>query len=1332
MLNPVATYRVQLHKDFNFAQLRSAVDYLVQLGIGCLYASPVFEAVPGSTHGYDGLHPHRINPEIGSMEELKQLSQLFRDHGIGWLQDIVPNHMGFHPGNEWLMDVLEKGRDSKYAAYFDIDWKEKIMVPFLGKPLDEAIDSGEVSITQVEGKSFVKYYDQLYPLTGTTDAKQNYSPEELKALLDQQHYRLCSWKETDSHINYRRFFTINSLICVNIQDAAVFENYHKLIRDLVADGTFNGLRIDHIDGLYDPTEYLHQLRIMAGEDTHITVEKILQPGEPLPQHWPVQGNTGYDFLALVNNLFTRQQSAAAFTEFYQQLANDFSPLEQHVLVKKSQILYSHMQGELDNLFRLFKDSALVNKRAFASIRQDELKEAIAEFLIQCPVYRYYGNSMPLDQSEAGAIQQVFNKIRSQNSELSAAIDLLEQALLHLPHQGDEERNQRAAHFYRRCMQFTGPLMAKGVEDTLMYTYNRFIGHNEVGDQPASFGISKAAFHEAMAERQQHWPYSLNATSTHDTKRGEDTRARLNVLTDLPEAWFEQVSQWQEQHRDIKGIIDDNDAYFIYQALLGGWPMPGEDEASFKERVIQYLEKALREAKTNSNWTEPNQDYENAIKDFVSSLLEPASAFRESMEKFLGPVTDHGIINSLTQLVLKFTCPGVPDVYQGCESWDLSFVDPDNRRPVDYGQRAAWLDEIRSLDDENPFTSLWEQRHGGKIKLWLTHQMLQLRKQQPELFAQGEYIPLEVLGAYREHVIAFARKYRQQVYIIALPLHTAVIGTEQQTGPLSIDWKDTRVQLPPDVHADWEDVFSQERQKFKTDIPLVQAFNRQPFLLMKGRVLIKERSAGLLLHITSLPSPYGIGDLGPEAKAFADFLYRSKQKYWQLLPLNPTEGGQGYSPYSAVSAMAGNPMLISPELLAREGLLDHKELAKYRAENEGRVNYAALETAKEEMLNKAFWSWIKQDKRREFDEFRQKEAWWLDDFATFKLLKQLHHGKPWYEWKPEYKHREAQAIKKLEADHADELYRIAWLQFVFAKQWKELKNFCNERNISLIGDLPIYVSYDSADVWSHPQIFLLDKSGKALGRAGVPPDAFSDEGQLWGMPVFNWQVLKERGYDWWIDRVKRNRELFDLIRIDHFRAFAAYWEVPADAPTAKTGEWKPGPGSDFFNAIQDAIGELPFIAEDLGDVDETVFALRDEFVMPGMKVLQFAFGGDMPRSLHIPHNHSRNFIVYTGTHDNNTTLGWYKEADETTRQMLHRYADRHITEEDVHWILCRMAYASVARIAILPMQDVLNLDSWARMNTPSSAENNWAWRLKQDQLNKSVEEKLRQLVEMYNR
>ncbi len=1399
MLNPVCTYRLQFHKDFRFNDLEKILPYLQKLGVTTIYASPIFEAVSGSNHGYDGLNPHNINPEVGSLSQLHNISKQLKQSEMHWLQDIVPNHMAFHSNNKWLMDVLEKGKNSEYAEFFDIGWTGPIMVPFLGNSLDEIVAKDELKLVFEEDQLRLKYWDSSYPLQPLSyatllsyqdapnetiksfinqveslrqisDKKEfsakwkevalqfnslhkdntasafiqqcielvNNNKEQLHQLIEEHHYRLCHWQETDKQINYRRFFTVNGLICLNIQNEQAFEHYHKLIKELLADGVFDGLRIDHIDGLYDPTGYLHKLRNLAGSETHLTVEKILEPGEGLPTHWPVQGNTGYDFLSLVNNLFTNKNNEQRFTDFYEQLTDDTSSIHELVHKKKAYILFNHMAGELENLFQLFKASDLVDKRTFSAIRPDELKEAIAEFLINCPVYRYYGNSFPLSNEEASAIQDILNTIRNSNADLHNAIHILEDALLHKPPHNDEDRNKRTAHFYQRCMQFTGPLMAKGVEDTLMYTYNRFIGHNEVGDSPESFGITISEFHHAMKQRQKHWPYSLNATSTHDTKRGEDARARLNVLTDLADEWIQTVSEWKQENTFLKqnNSPDVNDEYFIYQSLVGAYPMLAAEEDDLPERLSQYLEKALREAKTNSNWTTPNTEYETAAKEFALKLLDKNGSFREGFQKLHDNIVDHGIINSLSQVILKFTCPGVPDVYQGCELWDLSFVDPDNRRPVNYEERRRFLEVIEATENKEQLISgLWNDRYTGQIKLWLVHTLMHLRRQQPELFSAGEYIPLQVEGAYKEHIIAFARRYKQASYVVVLPLHTAVICKEQQCNVLDIDWRDTKITLPEQTSSEWLHILSGFSDEHSGSISVQHLFKQIPFAILKGKQIVKERSAGILLHITSLPSAFGIGDLGKEAYHFADFLSNSGQKYWQLLPLNPIEAGQGYSPYSATSAMAGNTLLISPELLVKDGLLKDVDLNKLKLPKESRVNFAEAERVRRALFEKAYYNFNKKKKtglQTEFKVFAEEEQYWLDDFALFQQLKKNNEGKPWFQWDDAFKLKDEKALKEFEQQNAEEIDQTKWLQFIFARQWKQLRKYCNEQGILFIGDMPIYVSYDSSDVWSNKEIFQIDEQGNITGMAGTPPDAFSADGQLWGMPVFKWDVLKERKYDWWIQRLKRNIELFDMVRIDHFRAFAAYWNVPANASTAKNGEWKPGPGSDFFKVVEEVLGELPLIAEDLGDVDETVFNLRDEFNLPGMKVLQFAFGNDMPASVHIPHNHNSNFIVYTGTHDNNTTRGWYKQADDDSKKKLEQYVARTVNEEEVFWVMARMAYASIARIAVLPMQDVLNLDESARMNIPASATDNWSWRLTPGQINKTIEERLREWCWLYNR
>lgn len=903
MNNPVSTYRIQFHKDFNFDDFEKIIPYLVKLGVKTIYASPIFEATPGSVHGYDGVNPHKINPEIGTEEQLLRISKTLKENDIGWLQDIVPNHMAFDPNNPWLKDVLEKGQKSVYASFFDVPWtgkiyQGKVMIPFLGAELEDVIQNGELKIEFEEPRFVLKYYDSSWPIrlrsyvtilnAGKGEPNQsvqqlldtvkdiqtseepegykesfhefqlqlsalmkndiskgyiescineiNNNKELIQQLADEQIYRLCNWQKTDYKINFRRFFTVNGLICLNMQVPEVFQHYHKYIKELLDKGVFQGLRVDHIDGLYDPTRYMEQLRELAGADTYIVVEKILEPGEGMPSYWPIQGNTGYDFLSVVNNVFTNKQSEKQFTEYYKELVKDDRSIHQQLHDKKSYILHEHMGGELTNLHRLFSDMNLVAPEELEKVPEDLMKEAIAEFLIQCPVYRYYGNKMPLKKTEEENVKDILNRVVSSNEELAPAVHLLELALIQKPSEGNAEYNSRAVWFYQRCMQFTGPLMAKGVEDTLMYTYNRFIGHNEVGDSPEAFGDTPEQFHQKMIALQKEWPLSMNGTSTHDTKRGEDVRARLNVISDLPEEWFAAVNEWRKANEGLKqnGFPDANDEYLVYQTLIGASPMPGRDD-DFESRIQEFLQKALREAKTHSNWTEPNEEYEIGSKQFAVGLLDKSKPFWRSFEELHRKVADFGIVNSLAQTVLKYTCPGVPDLYQGTELWDFSLVDPDNRRPVDYEERQKLMNELEQqthAKHKNLMAHLWQNRYSAKIKLWLTHILLQIRKEHQELFSQGEYIPLSVQGQLKDFALAFARRWNDAYLVVAVPLHLARLCKEQHQEMLSIDWKDTSIDLPGNVPASFTHLLANETGNHEGKVMLNDIFKSLPLAILK--------------------------------------------------------------------------------------------------------------------------------------------------------------------------------------------------------------------------------------------------------------------------------------------------------------------------------------------------------------------------------------------------------------------------------------------------------------------------------------------------------------------
>lgn len=696
--NPISTYRIQFNSNFTFSHFINIIPYLHKLGVRTVYASPIFEAIPGSTHGYDATDPNNINPEIGTEEQLLTISQELKKRNMFWLQDIVPNHLAFHQNNKYLMDVFRNGQSSPYASWFDIIWDHpdfngKLMVPFQGSELEKKLRA---------------------------------------ELPDAKHYIVTPWQECDKKINYRRFFLVSGLICTNIQDDKVFDEYHRLIKKLCDLKVFDGLRVDHIDGLYDPTKYLKDLRKLAGDKSYIVVEKILEPEENMPDNWPVQGNTGYDFLGMVNNLFTNRDAEYELTTLYYDISNNDTTVEDQIREKKMFILHTHMNGELNNLMRLYKECGL----AGSGTNDDEIRKIISDYLVSCPVYRFYDNDIPSIETEQG------------------------------------KTDGRARRFYQRLMQFTGPLMAKGVEDTLMYTYNRFAGHNEVGDSPELFGYSVKKFHELMRYRQKHWRYSLNGTSTHDTKRGEDMRARLNAVTCFYDEWETLVRRWMKENKQFKtnGWPDNNDEYFVYQTLVGSYPPEHQD--NYQDRLREYFQKAFREAKVHSDWNEPDTEYENACISFINKIPAENSTFRETFKPFSDKIALYGMYNSFGQTILKFTCPGIPDIYQGTELWDLSLVDPDNRRKVDYDLRMKLVEKQSSFDE------LVKNFQSGEVKMQLLHNLLRIRNEYADILTEGEYIPIDIDEKYNGHVLTFVRKHDHSAIFVSVPLTYALLEAEK--------------------------------------------------------------------------------------------------------------------------------------------------------------------------------------------------------------------------------------------------------------------------------------------------------------------------------------------------------------------------------------------------------------------------------------------------------------------------------------------------------------------------------------------------------------------------
>ena len=1367
--NPVSTYRLQFCKDFTLEDARKALGYLHKLGIRTLYASPVFQAAGGSAHGYDVTDPLSINSEIGSEAEFEKLAGSLHRKRMGWLQDIVPNHMAYSAENPWIWDLLEKGHESEYYRYFDIEWdhpdKElhhKLMLPLFDKYVDQLIDEGELTLEEKNGTFQLRYQDVAYPVSlraypvlfrGFKEPSQNGNGflnkafvskmldtinrdgKRLKELVDELCYLPIHWRETEKRINYRRFFTINGLICTNIQDEEVFEAYHGLVHKWSSLGWINGIRVDHIDGLYDPSGYLDKLRNLVGENTYILVEKILDQMEKLPGYWPVEGTTGYDFLGMINNLQTSRKGDKILQSYYGEWKEGPGDFTGVVHRKKQFILYNRFKGELDNLTHQCRGLKPTRE---SGLDHHNIRDAIAAFLVYCPVYRVYSGPGRYSDGDRKLVEGIFRSAISENKNNRRALAFLKNLFLSGKFQGKKEQDQIDA-FYTRCMQYTGPLMAKGVEDTAFFTHIPHISHNEVGDSPGDHGIGRKKFHRLMKKRLCLYPLTMNTLSTHDTKMGEDARARLNVLSDVPDLWIRASGSWRDLNRKYKVVRNGleipgtNDEYRIYQALCAHVPMDGQIDQAFTDRMKEYTIKAIREAKEHSTWNDPDNGYENGTLKFLTRILSGENQFIEGFQVFMNGIHTHGTVNSLSQVILKNTCPGVPDTYQGSETWNLNFVDPDNRRPVDFQKLSrdlSYLSREYARDASALTKRLWHSRSDGKIKQWITSLTLQERVRSPELFLKGSYTPLKVKGKCGDHVMAFLRSFCDEHLLVVLPLHTAAMSEDHQ-------WMDTWVELPGLVPCEWEHLITRKILQSRGKINIREIFEEIPFGILRGNSYQPEKRAGILLHISSLPGEFGIGDFGPAAKEFIDFLHRAGQRYLQILPLTPTTRESGYSPYSSQSAFAGNLHFIDPYHLADRDLIHRRVIERFRKKTDNLVDYTWADQVKNILLDQAFRVFRKEEHALaslpSYREFIEKESFWIHDYAMFAVLKRFFKGLPWNEWPPEYRDRDPATLKRFRREHEEEISRIMFGQYIFKVQWEDLRSYANDRGVKIFGDMPIYIGYDSADVWSHPGYFLLKPDKSMVSVAGVPPDYFNSKGQLWGMPIYHWEAMEANAFQWWIRRLEKNMEWYDLLRLDHFRGYSAYWEVPAESESAVNGRWSRGPGNRFFDAIREQFPDMPFVAEDLGQIDEDVYDLRDRYGLPGMKVIQFGFGDDMSFSTHSPNNHSYNSIVYTGTHDNNTIMGWYsKEAGKSVLKHIKKFTGIDLNERNANEAMIRLAYSSVARLVIIPMQDWLGLDEKSRMNYPSTATGNWLWKMTEDTLTGNLEDKIQAMTLTFGR
>ncbi len=927
---PNSTYRIQFQSEFPFESAQKIIDYLHNLGITDLYASPIFKARTGSTHGYDVVDPNQINPELGTPEQFDALADEIKRRDMGWIQDIVPNHMAYDSQNLLLMDVLENGPDSDYFDYFDIEWdqayeniKGRILAPMLGNFYGQCLDNGEIQLsydeqglsvnyyslklpvriesyapfiihnlghlaralggrnhpdfvkllgilyllknapTEVKGKerydqiAFVKgllweLYTQNEQVKEFIDGNVKYfngekgNPESfdpLDKLLQDQFYRLSFWKVGAEEINYRRFFTVNELISVKVQEIKVFHKTHSLISKLVEEGKVTGLRIDHIDGLYDPTEYLKRLRQKVG-DIYISVEKILELKEKMPDCWPIEGTSGYDFLNYVNGIFCCSDSEPLFNDLYIKLTGIETPYEELFVEKKHLIVEKNLAGDVDNLAQILRKMAGHSRRA-SDFTMNGLKRALAEVLRVFPVYRTYVNGDGFSDSDRQYIAEAIEQARGRIPLLLNELNFIEEVLLREFEEPFTEEEYHRLHFIMRMQQLSGPLMAKGIEDTLFYVYNRLLSLNEVGGNPGKFGLTTEEFHEFNQNQINEWPHKMNATATHDTKRGEDARARLNVLSEIPEEWAKQVKNWVEINRQKKSIVRGkpvpvgNDEYFLYQTLLGSYPFSESENESFMQRVKDYMLKSVREAKLHTAWLRPDSEYEEGFLAFVERVLE-SSEENEFLKEFLPFqkwVAGYGIYNSLSQTLLKYTTPGVPDTYQGTELWDLSMVDPDNRRPVDYELRMSFLKEVKEKENQDILKLIDEllaDRENGKIKLFLIHKVLQARKENLAVFQKGDYQPLEATGQLQNHVVAFGRSFGDAMAIAIAPrFYTKLVKSGEY--PLGERvWADTQLKLPAGSQFTWRNAITNQTVSGDGAIAIGNILQHFPVALLIGQ------------------------------------------------------------------------------------------------------------------------------------------------------------------------------------------------------------------------------------------------------------------------------------------------------------------------------------------------------------------------------------------------------------------------------------------------------------------------------------------------------------------
>jgi (1->4)-alpha-D-glucan 1-alpha-D-glucosylmutase len=842
---PRATMRLQFHRGFGFADAVPLVGYFAALGISHLYASPIMTARPGSMHGYDAVDPTRINPELGGEEEFRRLVAELRRHEMGVIIDIVPNHMAIGSDNPWWMEVLAGGRTSRHAKFFDIDWdpvslhlRGKVLLPVLGRPYGEALAAGELRLDCDADEPFIRYFDHKFPLAdadahvvrlGSTDAFDPASAngrQHLHELLEEQYYRLAWWRLANDEINWRRFFDINELVALRVEVDEVFEAVHATVFSLYAQGLIDGVRVDHIDGLAQPGDYCRKLRARLRElevkrpaaapkgRAFFVVEKILSRGEELRQAWATDGTTGYDFMNDVNALQHDSSGEQVFTELWEHISGRPGAFDAEEELARRQILNRSFSAQLEGAVRsiyLIAQSDLATR----DISWSAIRRCLTEILAHFPVYRIYARVEQAALADLNFLSRAVE--RAKKTCLPTDVWLVEKLgawLVGRRMRAGDDLLQNVA--LARFQQLSAPLCAKAVEDTAFYRYGRLISRNDVGFDVRQFSASPSAFHDTLQARAAAFPHTMLATATHDHKRGEDVRARLAVLSEFAAEWKNALVRWLEVSNPHCATIDGaaaptkGDRAILFQTLVGAWPMTLTDTdkaglASFAVRIAAWQQKALREAKLHTDWSAPNDAYESAAASFVDWLLSGSADLLKEVGDFARRLSPAGAVNGLAQMLIKLTAPGVCDIYQGREYWDLSLVDPDNRAAVDFALRQNKL-ATASLDE---LAGHWVD---GRLKQYVLARTLAVKKNRPEIFSEGDYVPLEVIGRMSKRLVAFARVSGVSSTITVVSRLVGRLLTQNNgLNVLPSLWDDTVIKIPDVIQGSFSDAFVPDRR-----------------------------------------------------------------------------------------------------------------------------------------------------------------------------------------------------------------------------------------------------------------------------------------------------------------------------------------------------------------------------------------------------------------------------------------------------------------------------------------------------------------------------------------